>query len=71
MLIVGMFQVLQIISEAVLSGAPRPFATFEQFVRRGASGLLLQLLRPRVSSLRVSQRWLDEHEAAAVQRPHE
>ena len=63
-----MSHVLQIISDAFLWRACRPYATAERFVRDRTSRLLDRFVRPRASSLRVSQRWLDEHEAAAQKR---
>src|SRR5688500_1771095 len=66
-----MSHVLQVISDAFLSGALRPFAAFEQLVRGLTAAVLSRLIRPRTSSLRVSQRWLDEHEAAAARRPRD
>ena len=66
-----MSHVIQVISDAFLSGAFRQFAAFDQLVRGRTAAVLSRLIRPRTSSLRVSQRWLDEHEAAAAQRPRD
>jgi hypothetical protein len=59
-----MSHVLHAISEAFLSSASRPFASFDR-VRAGTLRLLARLVQPRPSSLRVSQQWLDEHDATA------
>ena len=62
-----MSHVLQVISEAFQSTASRPLASFDH-VRSRAVRLLSRLVRPQPSSLRVSQRWLDEHEATTHRR---
>jgi len=58
-----MSHVLHVLSGALLSSASRPFATVIQFARARWSDLLSRFIRPQPSSLRVSQRWLNEHEA--------
>jgi len=65
-----MSHILLAISNACLTGAVQPRATFD-VLRERTQHLLSRLLRPRLSSLRVSQRWLDEHEAGAVRQPQD
>jgi hypothetical protein len=66
-----MSHVLQVLSDAFFSRASGPFALVDTLAWTRTSRLLSRLIRPRPSSLRVSQRWLDEHEAAAGQRPRD
>ena len=66
-LFADMSHVLQVISETFQLTTSRPFARVDH-VRTRAVRLISRLVQPRLSSLRVSQRWLDEHEAATQKR---
>jgi hypothetical protein len=63
-----MSHVLQIIGDTLLSSGCRSLATLSHAVRQGLSRVRSRLMHPGPSSLRVSRRWLDEHEAEAAHR---
>jgi hypothetical protein len=62
---------LHVIGDAVMSRTVRRSVVFDGLARMYPFHLIARPARPRLSSLRVSQRWLREDDAAGARVPRD
>ena len=64
-----MSSALHLIGDAVMSRTVRRSVVLDALARMHPFRLIARLARPRLSSVRVSERWLREHDAADARVP--